>query len=158
MCRDVCHKSLRYILKTVTGMTEKSFDVFAGSPRAGGRGSVQRLLYNSGLTNPAYKNTWTVKMLSHFALGFSTIGILSFLQMAISYSLLAPLHHLRVFRRGGGNQRANERNTGTDLGAILVIFFVLVGTAKAIFSLYKLVKRLSRVFLTRVEAGVLEVG
>lgn len=57
------------------------------------------------------------------------IGIVSFLQMAISYSLLAPLHHWRLFRRGaaGGNRRAGERGGGTDMAALLAVLFVLIG-------------------------------
>lgn len=110
------------------------------------------------------------------------IGILSFLQFAISYSLVAPLHHFRLFRRanGGGNRRAGERDRGLDTAAILAVAFVIIGAMsvflrsffamsaflmphhvpsdcrKAIRALYGQVQKFTKWLLGRLEVTILE--
>lgn len=68
----------------IGGVLENGFRAFAGGTpeelqiqRYTKQGFLEKLLFTSGFTDPARKDSWTVGMLSHFGLGFSVLGILS---------------------------------------------------------------------------------
>jgi hypothetical protein len=80
---------------------------------------------------------------------------------AFTYSFIGGIHHLRLFRRTGQQQqgrRPNERDRGMDFAALLAIVFVLIGTVKAVRSLYRFIQRQSFKMLSRVEDTILEVN
>jgi hypothetical protein len=84
----------------------------------------------------AAEPTVVQRALSHFALGFSFIGILSFLQLLISLSLLGPVHHLRnpLLRGIRGGRRDQD---GPGLNGVIIVVFVLIGVGKALYGIWR---------------------
>jgi hypothetical protein len=69
-----------------------------------------------------------VRLMRRFLLGISLVGIVSFISLLLSLSLLAPF---QVFRfHLFGNQRNNRNQGGLDVVTILVIGFVIIGVVK----------------------------
>ena len=150
----------------LVGSIERSLEVFSGTPAAALKhnyepSAIDRLyatFTKARSANPT-SYAWAAAVASRFLIGFSTIGILSALQFLVVNSFLAPLHYFRVFRRNNNREaRAGERRGGTDLGAILVVVLVLIGVARTIRSLWRLVQRLTQYALSKIELGVLEVN
>lgn len=100
------------------GVVENGFRAFAGGTpdelQVARQGTVlEKLLFKSGFTDPSRQDAWSVRMITHFSLGFSVLGIIScrcshdhssakidyeraVFQMVISVGFLAPLHHMRM--------------------------------------------------------------
>ncbi|GAA97886.1 uncharacterized protein L969DRAFT_96266 [Mixia osmundae IAM 14324] len=115
---------------------------------------------DTALTCSQRMRRWSLRAVRHFTLGFSLIGILSFLQLLIGLSLLAPLNHMPpVYRhmRGFARRSNNADSNSPNMVTFLLIAFVVVGVGKAIVSTFRLVQLISRWVLRRVEARVLEV-
>jgi hypothetical protein len=69
-----------------------------------------------------------VRLVRRFLLGVSLVGIVSFISLLLSLSLLAPLQVFRI--HFFGNQRNNRNQGGLDGITILVIGFVIIGVVK----------------------------
>ncbi len=69
-----------------------------------------------------------VRLARRFLLGLSLVGIISFISLLLSLSLLAPLQVFRL--HFFGNQRNNRNQGGLDGITILVIGFVAIGVVK----------------------------
>ena len=69
-----------------------------------------------------------VRLVRRFLLGVSLVGIISFISLLLSLSLLAPLQVFRVHLFG--NQRNNRNQGGLDGITILMIGFVIIGVIK----------------------------
>ena len=69
-----------------------------------------------------------VRLVRRFLLGVSLVGIISFISLLLSLSLLAPLQVFRV--HFFGNQRNNRNQGGLDGITILMIGFVIIGVIK----------------------------
>ena len=69
-----------------------------------------------------------VRLVRRFLLGISLVGIISFISLLLSLSLLAPLQVFRI--HFFGNQRNNRNQGGLDGITILVIGFVIIGVIK----------------------------
>ena len=69
-----------------------------------------------------------VRLVRRFLLGLSLVGIISFISLLLSLSLLAPLQVFRI--HFFGNQRNNRNQGGLDGITILVIGFVAIGVVK----------------------------
>ena len=69
-----------------------------------------------------------VRLVRRFLLGLSLVGIISFISLLLSLSLLAPLQVFRL--HFFGNQRNNRNQGGLDGITILVIGFVAIGVVK----------------------------
>ncbi|KZP01032.1 hypothetical protein CALVIDRAFT_533337 [Calocera viscosa TUFC12733] len=84
-------------------------------------------------------------------IGTATVGILSFINLLLSFSLLLPVQlGLRnIFRRG--------RRDTSPTSTALIILFVLIGLGRAIHKVYKLIRTLAGYILLRAETAILEV-
>jgi len=69
-----------------------------------------------------------VRLARRFLLGFSLVGIISFISLMLSLSLLAPLQVFRI--HFFGNRRNNRNQGGLDGVTILMIGFVVIGVVK----------------------------
>jgi hypothetical protein len=69
-----------------------------------------------------------VRLVRRFLLGLSLVGIISFISLLLSLSLLAPLQVFRI--HFFGNHRNNRNQGGLDGITILVIGFVVIGVVK----------------------------
>ena len=69
-----------------------------------------------------------VQLVRRFLLGLSLVGIISFISLLLSLSLLAPLQVFRI--HFFGNHRNNRNQGGLDGITILVIGFVVIGVVK----------------------------
>ena len=76
--------------------------------------------------------SWLGRLVARFMLGLSTLGIVSFLQLAMSMSLFAPLQIARGawFRR----RRRDEGGGVEGVAAIMIAAFVLVGVVRCVCS------------------------
>jgi len=90
-------------------------------------------------------------ILQKLAIGTATIGILSFVNLLLSFSLLLPVQMgLRnIFRRG-------PRDTSPTSTA-LIILFVMIGLGRALHKVYKLIRTLAGYILLRAETAILDV-
>ena len=64
------------------GVVENGFRAFAGGTpdelQVARQGTVlEKLLFKSGFTDPSRQDAWSVRMITHFSLGFSVLGIIS---------------------------------------------------------------------------------
>ncbi|KZT53053.1 hypothetical protein CALCODRAFT_475217 [Calocera cornea HHB12733] len=84
-------------------------------------------------------------------IGTATVGILSFINLLLSFSLLLPVQlGLRnIFRRG--------RRDTSPTSTALIILFVAIGLGRAIHKVYKLIRTLAGYILLRAETAILEV-
>jgi len=69
-----------------------------------------------------------VQLARRFLLGISLVGIVSFVTLLFSLSLLAPLQVFRI--HFFGNQRNNRNQGGLDGVTIVVIGFVIIGVVR----------------------------
>ncbi|PWN50298.1 hypothetical protein IE53DRAFT_102527 [Violaceomyces palustris] len=115
------------------------------------------------LTNP--KGSWIDRILLQFSLGFSLVGIVSFVNLLLGVSFLGPfnLHNFglgRSFARmtGGGRRGAGGggQGEGGGLASVLLLLLVVIGIVRALTLVYKGVKALSRRFLSRLEAAIVD--
>ncbi|KAG8864932.1 hypothetical protein FRB96_003519 [Tulasnella sp. 330] len=101
------------------------------------------------------------RLAQRFIIGLSFLGIVSFLNLLLSLSFYAPA---QLMRRGrglfGGRRVHGDRATGGgfDIGTALVVLFVAIGVARAIYKIYQFNRFLARKVLARAETAILEVG
>ncbi|CCA77927.1 hypothetical protein PIIN_00641 [Serendipita indica DSM 11827] len=94
------------------------------------------------------------RLLRKFMLGLSLVGIISFLNLLFTLSLFGPLQIVRArWTRGGRREPANIR----DIGTILIVIFVLIGVARALYGVYFGTKKLAKFVLLKAENAILEV-
>lgn len=93
------------------------------------------------------------RLIARFILGLSALGIISFLQLLISMSLLAPL---QVIRNTWLRRRRGE-GAAEGLGVVVIVVFVLIGAARAVMQVYKLTNTLAKMILSRAELAILDV-
>lgn len=108
-------------------------------------------------TNLCYQCNFTV------SLGFSLVGIVSFVNLLLGVSFLGPfnLHNFglgRSFARmtGGGRRNGGQRGEGVNIASIVLVILVLIGILRALHLVYKAVRALSRRFLSRLEAAIVD--
>lgn len=94
------------------------------------------------------------RLLRKFMLGLSLVGILSFLNLLITMSLFGPLQIARARWIRGGRREAGG---GRDIGTILIIIFVLIGVARALYGVYTMTQALAQYILQKAENAILEV-
>jgi hypothetical protein len=107
-----------------------------GKRYTSGRGPAAKKLKTDSHGNVLYdrlgpRKSWLGRLLARFMLGLSTLGIVSFLQLAMSMSLFAPLQiargaWFRRRRRDGGGGRVE------GAAAIMIAAFVLIGIARCV--------------------------
>ncbi len=106
----------------------------------------------------------TTYSLPHIAVsvGFSLVGILSFLNLVV----LAPinLHNFGLGRsfarmtsrgRGGGGGR-NANQDGVNIASVLIVLLVVIGVVRALHVVYRLVKKVASRGLSRLEEVIVD--
>ncbi|QRW00793.1 hypothetical protein RhiJN_28811 [Ceratobasidium sp. AG-Ba] len=88
-----------------------------------------------------------------FTTGLGVVGILSFLNLLFSFGLVAPL---RLF--GGTWNRGQRRGAAGDTASLVVLVFIIIGVARAVWLVYKLTRHIAQLLLRRAETAILEVG
>ncbi|SOV08556.1 uncharacterized protein UDID_00406 [Ustilago sp. UG-2017a] len=106
---------------------------------------------------------WLNKLLVQFSVGFSLVGILSFVNLLVGASFLGPinLHNFglgRSFARmtSGGRPSRNGNRDGVNVASILIVLLVLIGVVRALHVVYKLVRKAARRGLSRLEAVIVD--
>ncbi|KAJ1030398.1 hypothetical protein NDA16_001307 [Ustilago loliicola] len=106
---------------------------------------------------------WLGKLLIQFSVGFSLVGILSFVNLLVGASFLGPinLHNFglgRSFARmtSGGRGSRNGNRDGVNIASILIVLLVLIGVVRALHVVYKLVRKGARRGLSRLEAIIVD--
>ncbi|GAC95655.1 hypothetical protein PHSY_003231 [Pseudozyma hubeiensis SY62] len=105
---------------------------------------------------------WFNKLLVQFSVGFSLVGILSFVNLLVGASFIGPinLHNFglgRSFARmtSGGRGR-NGNQEGVNIASILIVLLVIIGVVRALHVVYKLVRKAARRGLSRLEAVIVD--
>lgn len=100
--------------------------------------------------------------LSAVSVGFSLVGILSFVNILVGASFIGPinLHNFglgRSFARmtSGGRGR-NGNQDGVNIASILIVLLVIIGVVRALLVVYKLVRKSARRGLSRLEAVIVD--
>ncbi|ETS63509.1 hypothetical protein PaG_01800 [Moesziomyces aphidis] len=107
-------------------------------------------------------NGWLSKLFVQFSVGFSLVGILSFLNLVV----LAPinLHNFGLGRsfarmtsrgRGGAGGR-NANQDGVNIASVLIVLLVVIGVVRALHVVYRLVKKVARRGLSRLEEVIVD--
>lgn len=118
----------------------------------------------AALRSSASRPNWLNKILLQFSLGFSLVGIVSFVNLLFGASFLGPfnLHNFglgRSFarmtsRRSGG--RNGGAQDGVNVASILIVLLVIIGVLRALHLVYKGVRSLARRFLSRLEEAIVD--
>ncbi|EJU01185.1 hypothetical protein DACRYDRAFT_116975 [Dacryopinax primogenitus] len=100
---------------------------------------------------PIHVPPFLAGILQRLAIGTATIGILSFVNLLLSFSLLLPIQMgLRnVFRRGPRDSSATS--------TALIILFIIIGLGRAIHKVYKVTRILAGFILLMAETAILDV-
>jgi len=108
----------------------------AGQRYTSGRGPASKKLRTDSQGNVVSdrlwgKKSWLGRLVARFMLGLSTLGIVSFLQLAMSMSLFAPL---QIARGAWFRRRRREGGGGGVEGAagIMIAVFVLIGVVRCV--------------------------
>ncbi|KDN39323.1 hypothetical protein K437DRAFT_276053 [Tilletiaria anomala UBC 951] len=108
---------------------------------------------------------WVDKLLLRFSLGFSLIGMVSFINLTFGLSIFGPFHlNLGMGRGLARMTRSPRRNGGGGRGdaaaitSIILFALVVIGIARALLIVYKLVNALARRVLARAEDYVVDWG
>ena len=105
---------------------------------------------------------WVGKLLLQFSVGFSLVGILSFVNLLVGASFLGPinLHNFglgRSFARMTSRSRGRNGNQdGVNIASILIVLLVIIGVLRALHVVYKLVRKAARRGLSRLEAVIVD--
>ncbi|KAJ9476927.1 RING-CH-type domain-containing protein [Pseudozyma hubeiensis] len=106
---------------------------------------------------------WLNKLLVQFSVGFSLVGILSFVNLLVGASFIGPinLHNFglgRSFARmtSGGRGGRNGNQEGVNIASILIVLLVIIGVVRALHVVYKLVRKAARRGLSRLEAVIVD--
>jgi len=133
----------------------------AGQRYTSGRGPASKKLKTDSQGNVVSdrlwgKKSWLGRLIARFMLGLSTLGIVSFLQLAMSMSLFAPL---QIARGAWFRRRRRDGGGGGVEGAagIVIAMFVLIGVVRAMQQVYKMTVWLARQLLTRAETAILDL-
>lgn len=96
---------------------------------------------------------------SHFAAGFSLVGLFGLMQLLLS-SLLIPFHSPSWWGGGGLRVRSvssSGRIQGGSGGSLFWVIFITIGAMRALWSTWKAVRSMARRWLERLELVILEV-
>ncbi|TKY90489.1 hypothetical protein EX895_000487 [Sporisorium graminicola] len=105
---------------------------------------------------------WLNKLLVQFSVGFSLVGIISFVNLLVGASFIGPinLHNFglgRSFARmtSGGRGR-NTNQDGVSIASILIVLLVVIGVVRALHVVYKLVRKGARRGLSKLEDVIVD--
>jgi hypothetical protein len=105
---------------------------------------------------------WWDRLTMQFSLGFSLVGIFSFLNLLLGVSLWGPfqlgnfgLGHSFARLTGGGRRRGGGGDGGT-VASVVLLFLVIIGVLRALMAVISFTTYLSKRLLTRVEDYIVE--
>lgn len=118
----------------------------------------------AALRSSASRPSWLNKILLQFSLGFSLVGIISFVNLLLGASFLGPfnLHNFglgRSFARMTSRRSSGRNGSGQDgvnVASILIVILVVIGVLRALHLVYKGVRSLARRFLSRLEEAIVD--
>jgi len=117
-----------------------------------GRGSIRSGPFKSTIPMEVIKPTEpgvALRLLRRFIMGLSLVGILSFVNILVSFSLLGTMQL--------ANWRVRRDGRGKNVVTMVIVMFVIVGVVKALYDSYRLTNSLAHFLLTRAETAILEV-
>ncbi|KAJ3169062.1 hypothetical protein HK101_011512 [Irineochytrium annulatum] len=97
--------------------------------------------------DPGKIRLWAIDI-THMVSGIFLVGFFGGISM-LYYFVMNPM---------GLNVRLNARRGGDNMSAILILLLVTYGTFKALWGIYKTVKRVSRQSLQMVESTILDIS
>ncbi|PWZ02767.1 hypothetical protein BCV70DRAFT_142650, partial [Testicularia cyperi] len=105
--------------------------------------------------------SWLNKIILQFSLGFSLVGIVSFVNLLFGFSFVGPfnLHNFglgRSFARMTNNQRRNGGQDGANMASVVIVILVIIGVVRALHLVYRAVRSISRRFLSRLEEAIVD--
>ena len=113
-------------------------------------------------------SSWWDRLTLQFSLGFSLVGIFSFINLLLGVSFWGPFHLGnfglgRSFARltGGGRRRGGGGGgggggDGGSIASVILLFLVVIGIIRALLAVISLTTYLSKRLLTRVEDYIVE--
>lgn len=99
-----------------------------------------------------------------FILGLAVMGSFSFITLIFSVSLFGPFHMfntvrgLGLFRNWARRDNGNARGGRGNIGQAMIILFVMIGTLNTLWSVYRMMHRVTQRMLIWMEAQILEVN
>ena len=103
---------------------------------------------------------WLNKLLVQFSVGFSLVGILSFVNLLVGASFIGPINLNwglgRSFARMTNGRGRNGNQEGASVASILIVLLVIIGVVRALHVVYKLVRKGARRGLSRLEAVIVD--
>ncbi|TNY20268.1 hypothetical protein DMC30DRAFT_263120 [Rhodotorula diobovata] len=107
---------------------------------------------------PPQKPPFVLTALLHAVKGSALLGIMSTFYAYAAATFMSPLGRtlFRALRPAGGRRRGADR--AASMSQLVVLFLIVVGVIKSIRQVYRGVKWLTRVALSRVEDLVIEVN
>ncbi|GAA5866890.1 hypothetical protein JCM3774_004594 [Rhodotorula dairenensis] len=99
-----------------------------------------------------------IRAVMHLTKGSALVGIVSVFYSFVATTFVTPIGRtlFRALRPAGGRRRGPTG--GASISQLVIVTLILVGIVKSIRQVYRGVKWLSRVVLSRVEDLVIEVG
>ncbi|KAG9314301.1 hypothetical protein JVU11DRAFT_5090 [Chiua virens] len=93
------------------------------------------------------------RFVRRFLLGLPMVGVGSLIHMILTLPLMGPLQWIARWR-GNRTRRGNDR----DLAAAVIVIFVVIGAARALYKVYGYTRKCAERFLTWAEDSILEVN
>ncbi|GAA5965043.1 hypothetical protein JCM8115_005691 [Rhodotorula mucilaginosa] len=119
----------------------------------GGRGTSARREAAAPVAAPFW-----IRAIMHFTKGSALVGIVSVFYSFVATTFVTPIGRtlFRALRPAGGRRRGPT--SGASISQLVIVTLIIVGIIKSIRQVYRGVKWLSKVVLSRVEDLVIEVG
>jgi hypothetical protein len=93
------------------------------------------------------------RFIRRFLLGLPVVGVGSLIHMILTLPFMGPLQWVARWR-GNRTRRGNDR----DLAAAVIIIFIIIGAARALYKVYGYTRKWTERFLTWAEDSILEVN
>ncbi|KAG6381112.1 hypothetical protein JVT61DRAFT_5510 [Boletus reticuloceps] len=93
------------------------------------------------------------RLIRRFLLGLPMVGVGSLIHMILTLPFMGPLQWLARWR-GNRTRRGNDR----DLAAAVIVIFIVIGAARALYKVYGYTRKWAERFLTWAEDSILEVN
>jgi len=93
------------------------------------------------------------RFVRRFLLGLPLVGVGSLIHMILTLPFMGPLQWIARWR-GNRTRRGNDR----DLAAAVIIIFIIIGAARALYKVYGYTRKWAERFLTWAEDSILEVN
>ncbi|KAG8219745.1 hypothetical protein J3R82DRAFT_716 [Butyriboletus roseoflavus] len=93
------------------------------------------------------------RFIRRFLLGLPVVGVGSLIHMVLTLPFMGPLQWIARWR-GNRTRRGNDR----DLVAAVIVIFIVIGAARALYKVYGYTQKWAERFLTWAEDSILEVN